>query len=909
MESPQQPQVLPPPPTEIPPNVVPIQIEPAESSSLLERVKPQVALVISPPPGSKGSRVSLLTNHFKVTVACAIGDFYHYDVSISYEDGLEITRRAIKMAVIEKLCELYESELAGKTLVYDGVRSIFTPGPLPQNNLEFSVVLNSVSVKGISTGGSLSSNGSLGGNDQKRQRLASCSKIFKVQMSFVSQISMQSLNDSKCGRRLMDDRCLRVLDTILRQQASKQGCLVVRQSFFQNEPRNFIDLGGGIFGCRGFFSSFRALQGGLYLNHDVSMTTIIQPGPVVDFLLSNQNVKTPFKIDWTKASQTLKNLRIKVKHLYSEFKITGLSERSCKEQKFSLKLREASDGSGGIRTIETTVYDYFVSTRGIALSFSANLPCINAGKPHNPIFFPIELCSLVPLQHYKNELTIYQRSAMITKSSQKPEDLVKVLADVVKRTKHEAEQLLQSCGISINSSLVQAEGRVLSAPRVKMGNGEHIIPRKGWWSIKDKKLLEPKRLKHWAIVNFSTCCDVRNMCGELAKISSAKGMVRFYFLLIFLEENRKHRKKPPSVRVEMMFEQVQSKFQQDPPQFILCFLADKKFSDLYGPWKRKTIIEFGIRDQCLSSNKVDELYLMNVLLKINAKLGGFNHTIVSELTRSIPLVSKIPTMIFGMEVSHASPGRTDSPSIASVVGSRQWPRISSYRASLRTLPPKVQMIDSLFKPMSEQEDAGIIRELLLEFYASSGQKKPAQIIIFRNGLSTSQFDQILNVEMDQILKACNFLEEKWRPKFTVIVSQRRHHTKFFDANSGANVSPGTVIDNKVCDLQCTNFYVCAHAARIGTSRPTHYHVLLDEIGFSSDDLQELIHSLSYVFQRSNNAISEVAPVRYARLAAAKISQVIKHVNLLNTSESQEGYFPGYQLPKMHKNVSSSMFFI
>lgn len=32
----------------------------------------------------------------------------------------------------------------------------------------------------------------------------------------------------------------------------------------------------------------------------------------------------------------------------------------------------------------------------------------------------------------------------------------------------------------------------------------------------------------------------------------------------------------------------------------------------------------------------------------------------------------------------------------------------------------------------------------------------------------------------------------------------------------------------------------------GTSRPTHYHVLHDEIGFTADDLQELVHSLSYV---------------------------------------------------------------
>jgi len=32
----------------------------------------------------------------------------------------------------------------------------------------------------------------------------------------------------------------------------------------------------------------------------------------------------------------------------------------------------------------------------------------------------------------------------------------------------------------------------------------------------------------------------------------------------------------------------------------------------------------------------------------------------------------------------------------------------------------------------------------------------------------------------------------------------------------------------------------------GTLRPVHYHVLLDEIAFSPDELQNFIHSLSYV---------------------------------------------------------------
>ncbi|KAL7138848.1 hypothetical protein ABFS83_09G009600 [Erythranthe nasuta] len=863
------PQILPPPPpTGIPSKNFPIKIERIEKSPPMN----------FPSSGSKGKRVSLLTNHFKVTVGSnGVGDFFHYDILISYEDGREVTRKNLKMALVDKLSEVYKSELAGKSLVYDGDRSLFALGPLPQNNLEFSIVLNPVLAKCV------------GGNEQKRQRLSSTSKMFKLQLKFTSRISMQ--------RRLIDCSSLRVLNAILRQQALRQGCLALHQSFFLNDTKNLIDLGGGIHGCRGFFSSFKALQGGMYLNHDVCMTTIVQSGSVVDFLIRNQNVKTPFEIDWNKARGTLKNLRFKVNHLKFEFKITGFSDRPCKEQKFSLKLGEAN--------VETMVYDYFVKTRGIKLSFSANLPCINAGKPRKPKFFPIELCSLVPLQRYKNELTGYQTSAMIKKSSQKPEELLQFLDDTGKMIKHEAEPLLTSCGISIDGSFVQAEGRVLSAPRLIMGNGEHIFPRNGFWNIKNKKFLAPKKLENWAVVNFSTSCDIRSTCLKLAKVSSNYGMVVSPPACV-IQENSKYKKKPGSVRVEVMFQQIKSRFQQNPPRFILCLLSDKKFCDLYGPWKKKTIVEFGILDQCVSSNKIDEKYLMNLMLKINAKLGGFNHTILSELTRSIPFVSKVPTMILGMEVSHASPGPTERPSIASVVGSREWPRISSYRACLRALPPKVKMIDSLFKPISEQKDAGIINELLLEFFASSGNKKPAQIIIFRNGLSTTEYKQIVKEEMDQILKACNFLEEKWRPKFTVIVSQRRHHTKFFDkSNSGANVSPGTIVDNKVCDLQCNNFYMNAHAARIGTPRPTHYHVLLDEIGFSSDDLQEVIHSLSYVFQRSNNAISEVAPVRYARLAAAKISQVIKAEKTKNASCNGQGG----QLPKLHKNVSSSMFFI
>lgn len=44
-----------------------------------------------------------------------------------------------------------------------------------------------------------------------------------------------------------------------------------------------------------------------------------------------------------------------------------------------------------------------------------------------------------------------------------------------------------------------------------------------------------------------------------------------------------------------------------------------------------------------------------------------------------------------------------------VVSSRQWPLISKYRACVRTQSAKVEMIDNLFKKVSDKEDEGIMR--------------------------------------------------------------------------------------------------------------------------------------------------------------------------------------------------------
>lgn len=48
------------------------------------------------------------------------------------------------------------------------------------------------------------------------------------------------------------------------------------------------------------------------------------------------------------------------------------------------------------------------------------------------------------------------------------------------------------------------------------------------------------------------------------------------------------------------------------------------------------------------------------------QLGGLNSLLQVETSPAIPLVSKTPTIILGMDVSHGSPGQSDVPSIAAV---------------------------------------------------------------------------------------------------------------------------------------------------------------------------------------------------------------------------------------------------
>ncbi|PPS16028.1 hypothetical protein GOBAR_AA04549 [Gossypium barbadense] len=116
-------------------------------------------------------------------------------------------------------------------------------------------------------------------------------------------------------------------------------------------------------------------------------------------------------------------------------------------------------------------------------------------------------------------------------------------------------------------------------------------------------------------------------------------------------------------------------------------------------------------------------------------------------TPSIPVVSKVPTIILGMGALFGFPEQSDVPSTAAMVSSRRWPLISSYGAS----------------------------GPLLDFYTSSGKRKPDQIIIFRDRVSESQFNQVLI----KLLRLASSLMRSGTLKIVVIVVRKTIIPSFF----------------------------------------------------------------------------------------------------------------------------------
>jgi eukaryotic translation initiation factor 2C len=193
----------------------------------------------------------------------------------------------------------------------------------------------------------------------------------------------------------------------------------------------------------------------------------------------------------------------------------------------------------------------------------------------------------------------------------------------------------------------------------------------------------------------------------------------------------------------------------------------------------------------------------------------------------------------------------------------------------------------------------------------------SRLIFYRDGVSESEFKQVLEFELPMIKAACE--EFGVNPKITLIIVGKRHHIQFFpmsgegDKRSG-NCYAGTDVDRDVTHPTDHDFYLLSHAGILGTSRPAHYSVLYDESGFNADALQSLSYSLCHVYAPSTRAVSIPAPVYYADLVCSRAKthfDPTEHLKF-DTSTAASGStnleaFKDSYMP-LHANQQKAMYF-
>lgn len=747
--------------------------------------------------------------------------------------------------------------------------------------------------------------------------------------------SRRAITEKTVPRSLNPTVPLQILDVIMRHRPSMTLTSVGRSFFSRNEVRS---LGDGAECWMGYHQGIRVGSSKAYLNIDVSATAFYEPGPLLAFLAktlgkrSASDFKGPMRPrEIEKSDKLLRGVKVAINHRGSmrrKYKIAGVTRTSSDQTFFryikSVPKEEASqyisqesidslnfnrvseDDMVIVEDKELSIMEYFKKQYNYDLKFPY-LPCLRVGTAQKTVFLPMEVCDIVPGQRFVRKLNEHQTAQMIRLTCQTPDKRANKISQAITDLGLSGSQsssmssltgddveYLESFGVRLSDEMATVPARVLEPPTIQYHPTSReplITPRDGSWNLRDKKVVQPATLHSWSVVCFGSEKDMpqRKIDGflkELINTCKDTGLVVSNIRppAIYADSNTSNVENVLSTAWNAAGEAVQAF-----PQLILCVLPNTGVP-LYAEIKRVGDTVLGVPTQCVQMKHTlqpKKQYCANVCLKINTKLGGINSFIVKNPSVSgdqgLPWVSEHPTMVLGADVTHPSHGENKAQgSICALVGSLD--RLASrYCATARLQPPRKEIIIDL---------ATMLQELLKIFRSENNSILPERLIMFRDGLSESQFHHAASFEVTAMREACAAFKPGYCPKITYLAVQKRHHARLFaknarDTDRSGNIPAGTVIDSKITHPNEYDFYLCSHSGLQGTSRPTHYHVLHDENMFTSDLIQEFTYRLCYGYARCTRSVSIVPPAYYADLVAFRAKYHLKSASSLqNNSDSQ-----------------------
>ncbi|GFP93339.1 protein argonaute 4 [Phtheirospermum japonicum] len=458
------------------------------------------------------------------------------DLQIHSKDGQPIDSKGVGKKVLDRVQQTYDIELAGIDFAYDGEKILFTVGALPQKKMEFIVVLDDIT-SSRNTGNSSLGHGSPNDGDRKRMK---CPTILRPSRPIANALRGQESNNSQ--------EALRVLDIILRQHAEKQQVLRIYTSherfshhtFVLNNTTGVVCSFANHFsktirrafvrsevvflaGCRGFHSSFRTTQ--CYgFGTWPSMEMKLSQGP------------------WMSRQMTTVCSAFHTMHSSSSFSIRSIHFPSIKSS-----------------LLTNSLSLIILSRRSLSLILSRYRHSSILSLPQRFSRNGFGLMVIGPVRrlygnnvwaHYDEELEGLNK------------DFKRMLVELAEfKALHFKDMYTASDGtkkgsdhsVHFQSSVLRDELPVLLHKKLKVGNSDDLFARNGRWNFNNKKFANACNFECCVMVNFSARNDIRGLIRDLIKF----------------------RRAPPMVRVDKMFEEVQSELPR-PPEFLLCLLPERK---------------------------------------------------------------------------------------------------------------------------------------------------------------------------------------------------------------------------------------------------------------------------------------------------------------------------------------------
>ncbi|RIA88165.1 Piwi domain-containing protein [Glomus cerebriforme] len=833
-----------------------------EQLTLKEEIKEKIAP--RPGEGTLGTKVILRANHFKITTFPNLKLFlYNYFVTTSADKA---TGKKVRGKVFEECRKLNKF---GKSLpVFNGNDMVYCSTKLTLENNKFKITL------------------------PPREDGIGKPSEFNITIKFKQELKLQYLKDYVDSKQGWDgdvQTCITALNSYINYKV-RTNVLSVGRGIYPPSSQ-MIFLSGGAELKRGFCQSLRPGWSDLTINVDVCSGTFCPPGNAIDVAADILRRK---KIDLRRGindherrtlSKVFVGLRFRVIHRENNKKSIYVVEKLSKESANRIMFRDEEQR-------ETSVTDFFAKRYGMKLEYG-NLPCFTVAKN----CFPIEVCEIFPDQPFRGDITDDGRADMIKHTCVKPFERFKSIENSLQNVfRYNQDENMKSINMNVDTRMMTVEGRVLPPVSISFNKNSRQPSQNisdGRWNFVSQILQDGKKLVNWSILVLSGDSPnaVAQFAKQLSETLNKKGMniVSQPEIVTF----------NPQGDIKMGLMQAAKKAMKSKGEMPLILVTMRERSKLYSDIKRIAETDLSVPTQCILSKhmrkpKGFEQFCVNVGLKINAKLGGRNCSLSAG---QIDFISSAPTMVLGADVYHSGANEQHMPSIAAVCASMDAAAtIYSGRYNVN-VEPRNETIEKL--------DIMVI-DLLKTFRAKNG-RLPQRILFYRDGVSEGQFRKVMDVEVKMLRDAFKGGYGENPPKLTFIIVQKRHHTRFMpasqrDADRNGNCRPGTVVDKGIVVKQEFDFFLQSHASLLGTGRPTHYRVLVDDNKFKADHFQELTNKLCYLNARCTSAISIVTPACYAHL----ICNRARHYTVWEGSSSSEG---SASCAVVQKQITNLMYFI